>query len=393
MYNYAALLAIILVFSLAFYLIGRNPEERVAGLFSIYLLLSAVGGLAEYYCGNTASSSVADTVIRIGMGAWSFSYAVFLHFAFAFSEKYDLLKRRIVYAILYFPPAIFSYLFVFTNFMTVGVMPKYQGYIPVLKPLAAIYVAQGIFCYILGIYLIVRLSFVSKNIVAIKRGRLFAFAFFLAAIVGLTTGNILPFFFKYWSELPPYNAFWLAIACSITIYAMQKYSLFAISPARAVSAILDTTSGAVIALDYKGRISFVNQSALKLFGSDEAAVINNNLARILDKKDADAILEKLVYAGLSIKNYRTSIKADTGKKEVVITGVALYDKLGTRIGAVIDLQDISELVKVKDQLQGHVSELERMNKFMTGREINMVELKKEVNDLLTQIGKARKYGL
>ncbi len=391
LYNYAALLSVIWVFSLAFYLIARNPEERMVWIFSRYLFLSAVGLFSEYLCGNATSAQVADIVIRSGMSAWSFSYAVFLHFALIFSEKYELLKKKMIYGLLYLPPAVFAYLFIFTNFMIGGVEKKYQGYIPLFQSPLASYVVQIVVCYFGGIYLIFKFSFSSKNPVVVKRGRLFALAFLLAVMVALAIGIIPSIFFGYWIELPPYNAFWMAVACSITFYAMQKYSLFAISPARAVNAILSATSGSIIALDHKGRVSFINQSAARMFSTNVETGMARDLAEIIERKDAEVVIEQLVFKGQPIKDYRASIKTDSGKKEVVITGVVLFDRLGTRIGAVLDLQDISELVKVKDQLQSHVSELERMNKFMTGRELNMAELKKEVNRLLARLGEAKKY--
>lgn len=49
--------------------------------------------------------------------------------------------------------------------------------------------------------------------------------------------------------------------------------------------------------------------------------------------------------------------------------------------------------KIEDILNKRAEELEKMNKFMVGRELNIIELKKEVNVLLRQLGQSEKYKL
>jgi hypothetical protein len=45
----------------------------------------------------------------------------------------------------------------------------------------------------------------------------------------------------------------------------------------------------------------------------------------------------------------------------------------------------------EEKIKRHALELERVNKFLVGRELDMIELKKEVNGLLKELGREPKY--
>lgn len=53
--------------------------------------------------------------------------------------------------------------------------------------------------------------------------------------------------------------------------------------------------------------------------------------------------------------------------------------------------DITEKINTEKQLIEKVKELEKLNSFLVGRELKMVELKKEINELFKKLGKKPKY--
>ncbi|MFA7124096.1 MAG: PAS domain S-box protein [Candidatus Delongbacteria bacterium] len=55
------------------------------------------------------------------------------------------------------------------------------------------------------------------------------------------------------------------------------------------------------------------------------------------------------------------------------------------------LEDITEKKLAEFDLKKKIAELEDMNTLMLGRELRMIELKKEVNKLLKELGKDEKY--
>jgi len=46
---------------------------------------------------------------------------------------------------------------------------------------------------------------------------------------------------------------------------------------------------------------------------------------------------------------------------------------------------------MEEDLRQNVEELERFNKLAIGREIKMIQLKQEINELMIQLGKVEKY--
>jgi len=52
---------------------------------------------------------------------------------------------------------------------------------------------------------------------------------------------------------------------------------------------------------------------------------------------------------------------------------------------------ITERKHIEADLRRNVEELELFNKLAIGREIKMIQLKQEINELLGQLGQAEKY--
>ena len=69
----------------------------------------------------------------------------------------------------------------------------------------------------------------------------------------------------------------------------------------------------------------------------------------------------------------------------------IYDAAGQVAGAIESLRDITERKNMETDLRRNVEELQLFNRLAIGREIKMIELKKEINKLLGQLGQGEKY--
>ena len=73
------------------------------------------------------------------------------------------------------------------------------------------------------------------------------------------------------------------------------------------------------------------------------------------------------------------------------TAGLLYDAAGKITGAIETLRDSTEQKHMERDLRRNLEELERFNKLAIGREIKMIRLKEEINELLCQLNQDKKY--
>jgi PAS domain S-box-containing protein len=76
-----------------------------------------------------------------------------------------------------------------------------------------------------------------------------------------------------------------------------------------------------------------------------------------------------------------------------VNSAPVYDAEGTIVNGVSVFDDITERKRAQAALQAANEELRRFNQAMIGRELRMIELKKEVNELCEQGGQPSRYSL
>ena len=69
----------------------------------------------------------------------------------------------------------------------------------------------------------------------------------------------------------------------------------------------------------------------------------------------------------------------------------MNDEQGQVTSVISTARDITERKQAEEALQRAYEELERFNRVTLGRELRMIELKKEINTLLNAAGQPAKY--
>ena len=117
---------------------------------------------------------------------------------------------------------------------------------------------------------------------------------------------------------------------------------------------------------------------MKLFTPESWEILSTSLAKTREE-------------GIPYELELKTIRKDNSSGWMWVRGEAVLDDNNKIIGLWGASQEITERKKTEEALLAKVDELERFHKLIVGREITMVALKKEVNNLLNKLGEDNKY--
>lgn len=100
------------------------------------------------------------------------------------------------------------------------------------------------------------------------------------------------------------------------------------------------------------------------------------------RRDAAMAGEPQFFEWLHMRADGTTFYADVNLARICLGGAWYLQVI---------IRDISERKKAEEAQKRLVQDLAQMNKLMTGRELKMIELKKEINELCTELGRPARY--
>ncbi len=215
------------------------------------------------------------------------------------------------------------------------------------------------------------------------------------------------------------------ILIAVTLsYAISRYELFALlTPSATADIIIETIKEALIVVDSKMNIEFVNTSTTNLLKYRKDELVGRSIEYIFyqEKEDMETFKESIVskiQKKEDVMDAETILLDKDGETiSVRLSSSTLKNKQGKVIGIVITATDMSEIkelisileIKVKartraveeeraglaekikertselekerKELAENMEELEKFQKLAIGREMKMIELKKELNEL------------
>jgi two-component system, chemotaxis family, CheB/CheR fusion protein len=170
-----------------------------------------------------------------------------------------------------------------------------------------------------------------------------------------------------------------------------------------LAAIVNSSDDAIIGRDVNGVITSWNKSAERLFGYSAQEAVGQPITMLLPPdrlREEPEILARLE-RGEPVDHFETvRVSKDGSLLELSLTVSPIKDEAGRVIGASKIARDITkrrraeeDLRRAHAELQAHVEELARFNSAAVGRELRMIELKKEINELCQRIGEPARYPL
>ncbi len=160
--------------------------------------------------------------------------------------------------------------------------------------------------------------------------------------------------------------------------------------------LIDTIPDPIFYKDINGAYQIVNNAFCEFIGLERNKLIGKNAAQISPKDNASVYseMDQLIYNTRLKQTYESKVQTFYNEsKEVIFHKAPYFNHKAEIVGIVGMIIDISEQKKMENELVQKMNELEKLNKFMVGRENRMIQLKKEINELNKQLGLERKYNI
>jgi PAS domain S-box-containing protein len=160
--------------------------------------------------------------------------------------------------------------------------------------------------------------------------------------------------------------------------------------ARKYEELYDFAPSGYFTLSKKGNILEVNMSGSQILGKERLKLINSNFGFFISSssKVAFSIFIGKVFSSKIMESCELSLELEGNMpKYAQVNGITSED--GEQ--CYITMVDITKRKLAEDKIKEKAKELELANSQFVGRELKMIELKKEVNELLKRIGEKERY--
>lgn len=164
--------------------------------------------------------------------------------------------------------------------------------------------------------------------------------------------------------------------------------------------VLGAAGEGIYGLDSEGKTTFVNPAVSRMTGWNPEELIGKKHHDILHHSYPDGTpypREKCpIYASFKDGKVHHVDNEVFWKKDgtcfpVEYLSTPIQDEHEKLIGSVVVFRDITERKKTETELKKRTESLEKFQQITVGRELEMVKLKREINSLLGELGRPRKY--
>jgi len=150
----------------------------------------------------------------------------------------------------------------------------------------------------------------------------------------------------------------------------------------------------VFETDEKGNVTFANRYGLEYFGYVQEDIDKGLSAfQLFVPEDRERVKQNIQrrLSGEKFKEQEYTMVRKDGITFLVIIYSAPIIRENKPVGLRGIVVDLTERKKEEKKLRKTVTDLERFNRLVVERELQMIELKREINDLLLSTGHKEKY--
>jgi PAS domain S-box-containing protein len=162
-----------------------------------------------------------------------------------------------------------------------------------------------------------------------------------------------------------------------------------------LNAIVDNSDDAIFAKDSQGRYLLFNNAASRIVSKSAGEILGKDDREIFPPEQAKLLMTigARVMANGQTETNEETLDTQLGRRVFLATKGPLRDTEQRIFGIFGISRDITERKLVEEELFKRNEELERFNRAMVGRELDMVELKQRINALSKELGREPPFDL
>jgi len=367
---------------------------------------------------------------------WYFSIAFLIHFALIYTEKTKVFKNKLIYLLIYGPALLFFCVELATNTTYVEPVKEFWGYTYGISEDSLVYWMSTIWAVAVGFFTLILCSKYYLKVTDTRKKQQAKFAvlgFSIPVFLGSLTEMLLP---ALEIKTPELTVISLTGLCIFVGYAVYKYKLFVLTTETASESIIDAMTDSLVLVDKNEKIIKVNPSLLNLLGYNEIELVGQSMNKLFVEEQFGKDIIKKLLEREPFDNYETKYKTKSGEEiDISFSGSLVRTEEGNIVGFVGIAHNITERKKMEEQLQEKTNELQKksdhlesmnldlnsmnqeltatneellamqeklkikideMEKYKTltiNRELRMIELKKEVDELCKKFGEKLRYDI
>jgi len=329
-----------------------DQRSRLNKLFLVLNICLSIWSLASaLYISAQNAAECAFWYKLSSVGFYLFIGSV-LHFFLFFTKKEKFLSRWWMYALLYSPGIVFSFMEVTFDFYVKSYFHGLNGWIITAQTDSIWFITSLVYIVAYTGACILLSSRFLKTVIT-QRERKQAKVLIFTSAISLLAGLIIMVVVSILElDIPDITPISGALWSVGLYYAIVKYKLLSLTPSFIAENLFQTIADSVILANSNGMILSINPETQRLLGYNENELLGGSLEQIFssDSRSANKISELL--KDCPIRGAETFMLSKTGVNIPIILSISeCSDSYHTRLGFVLASKDVTEYKIAEEKIQ------------------------------------------